>query len=70
MSYRELNMIDVKELLRRWAAGHSDRKIARVTGADRATVRRYIEAAQSLGLECGHEFSDAEVHEVTGATRA
>ena len=35
MSYRELSMIDVKELLRRWSAGHSNRKIARETGADR-----------------------------------
>ena len=24
MTYRELTMMDVKELLRRWAAGHSD----------------------------------------------
>ena len=70
MSYRELNMIDVKELLRRWAAGHSNRKIARETGADRATVRRYVEAAQLLGLECGHEFSDAEVHEVAQCVQA
>ena len=45
MSYRELNMIDVKELLRRWAAGHSNRKIARETGTDRATVRRYMRLA-------------------------
>ena len=37
MSYRELSMIDVKELLRRWAAGHSIRQIALATGADRAT---------------------------------
>lgn len=70
MSYRELTMIDVKELLRRWAAGHSNRKIAREMGTDRATVRRYIEAAQSLGLECGHEFSDAEAHEVAQCVQA
>ena len=41
MAYRELNMMDVKELLRRWSAGHSDRKIARETGTDRKTVSRY-----------------------------
>jgi hypothetical protein len=63
MSYRELSMIDVKELLRRWSAGHSNRKIARETGADRATVRRYFEVVRELGLECGHELSDAEVHD-------
>ncbi len=48
MSYRELTMIDVRELLRRWAAGHSDRKIARETGADRKTVGRYTAVAKSL----------------------
>ena len=37
MTYRELTMMDVKELLRRWAAGHSNRKIARETGTDRGT---------------------------------
>jgi response regulator of citrate/malate metabolism len=57
MSYRELTMIDVKELLRRWSAGQSNRKIARESGADRATVRRYVEIARELGLECGHEFT-------------
>ena len=70
MSYRELTMIDVKELLRRWSAGHSNRKIARETGADRATVRRYVEVAQTLGLQSGHEFSDAEVHEIAQRVQA
>jgi len=41
MSYRELSMIDVKELLRRSAAGHSIRRIARDTGTDRGTVAPY-----------------------------
>jgi transposase len=70
MSYRELTMIDVKELLRRWSAGHSNRKIARETGADRATVRRYVEVARELGLECSHELSDAEVHEIAQRVQA
>jgi hypothetical protein len=26
MAYRELSMMDVKEVLRRWSAGHSDRR--------------------------------------------
>jgi transposase len=70
MSYRELIMIDVKELLRRWSAGHSNRKIARETGADRATVRRYVQVARELGLEYGHEFSDDEVHEIAQRIQA
>jgi hypothetical protein len=50
MTYRELTMIDVREVLRRWAAGHSNRQIARETGADRDTVGRYVSAAQEAGL--------------------
>ena len=49
MSYRELSMIDVKELLRRWAAGHSYRQIARETGTDRAAAARYPRWPSSSG---------------------
>ena len=63
-------MIDVKELLRRWSAGHSNRKIAREAGADRATVGRYIDVLRELGLELGHEFTDAEVHEIAQRVQA
>jgi response regulator of citrate/malate metabolism len=58
MTYRELTMMDVKELLRRWAAGHSSRKIARETGTDRGTVSRYIAMAEALGLSRDRELTD------------
>ena len=45
MSYRELSMIEVKEVLRRREAGQGLREIARDTGLDRKTVRRYVQAA-------------------------
>lgn len=64
MTYRELNMIDVKELLRRWAAGHSDRKIGRDTGTDRKTVGRYTAVAKRLKLPRDRALTDEEVHEV------
>lgn len=64
MAYRELNMMDVKELLRRWSAGHSDRKIAREAGTDRKTVSRYTALAKQLGLARDRAPSDQEVHEV------
>lgn len=64
MTYRELSMIDVKELLRRWAAGHSDRKIGRETGSDRKTVGRYTTVAKELGLPRDRVLTDEEVHEV------
>jgi hypothetical protein len=64
MGFRELTMIDVKEVLRRWSAGQGDRKIGRETGTDRKTVARYTEAAEKLGIERGHELTDEEVNQV------
>lgn len=64
MPYRELTMIDVKEVLRRWSAGHGDRRIGREAGVDRKTVARYTEAAEHLGLNRGGEVTDEEVHGV------
>lgn len=64
MPYRELTMIDVKEVLRRWSAGHGDRKIGREAGVDRKTVARYTDAAKQLGLEPGRELTDEEVHQI------
>ena len=46
MTYRELTMMEVKEVLRRLAAGQGLRDIARQTGVDRKTVRRYADAAK------------------------
>ena len=63
-------MIDVKELLRRWAAGHSNRKIARETGTDRDTASRYIAVAEQLMLPRDRELSEAEIHEVAQRVQA
>jgi transposase len=51
MGFRELTMIDVRELLRRRQAGESARRAARECGADRKTVRRYYEAAAQCGAD-------------------
>src|SRR5687767_15814529 len=59
MSYRELTMIEIKEVLRRWAAEQSLHQIARETSLDRKTVRRYVQAAESLALARGAELDDA-----------
>src|SRR5579863_6675583 len=64
MAYRELTMMDVREVLRRWQAGQSARQIARETGFDRKTVRRYLRAAEACKLERGRELTEGEVHEV------
>jgi len=70
MSYRELTMIDVKEVLRRWTAGQSNREIAKATGVDRKTVARYVAMAKTLGVGSEHVFDDHAVHEVAQAVQA
>jgi transposase len=70
MSYRELTMIDVKEVLRRWQAGHSIRKIARETGMDRKTVARYLATVRELELPHDRELSEEEIHEVAQREQA
>lgn len=64
MSFRELTMIDVREVLRRWQAGQSVRQIGRESGTDRKTVARYIEAAKSCELTEASELTDGVVAEV------
>lgn len=64
MAYRELTMIDVKELLRRHRAGQAIRQIARETGIDRKTVRRYLDAAKACGLSPEHELGEEQVLEI------
>jgi transposase len=70
MTYRELSMIDVKELLRRWSARQSNRQIAADAGADRGTVGRYVDVAKELGFEPGHEFTEEQVHEIAQRVQA
>jgi transposase len=70
MSFRELTMIDVREVLRRSQAGQSARQIARETGTDRKTVARYVEAAKSCGLDPQSELTDALVAEIAQRVQA
>lgn len=63
MSFREITMQDVREVLRRHQAGQSARQIARETGLDRKTVGRYLEQAEEHGLEPQTAVTD----EVAGA---
>jgi transposase len=58
-------MMEVREVLRRLAAAQSLREIARATGLDRKTVRRYVEAASESGFVAGENaVSEAVVAEV------
>lgn len=50
MAYREVTMIEVKEVLRQWLSGLPRKAMARWVGLDRNTIRRYIQVAQQCGL--------------------
>lgn len=50
MAYREVTMIEIKEVLRQWLAGIPKKRIAAQLGVDPKTVRRYIGQAEALGL--------------------
>jgi transposase len=63
-------MIDVKEVLRRWQAGHSARRIHRETGVDRKTVARYMKWAAKLELPKEGELDDDDVHAVAECVQA
>ena len=64
MSYRELHMLDVVEVLHRWQAGQSARAISRAGVGDRKTVGRYIEAAKGAGVGVADEVTDDVVRGV------
>lgn len=64
VSFRELSMMDVKEIVRRWQARMGQREVARETGLDRKTVRRYYDVLDTLGVGRDVELDDALVHQV------
>jgi transposase len=53
MAYRELGVIEIREVLRRFCLGDTVRAIARGTGSDRKTVAKYVAAAVAAGLQRG-----------------
>lgn len=50
MAFREVSVVQIKEILRRWQKKESLRNISAAVGSDRKTVRRYVEAARGHGL--------------------
>src|SRR5689334_17300058 len=53
MAFREMGMVEVREIVRRWLAGDGIRAIARSTGMDRKTVRAYVRAVVASGIARG-----------------
>ncbi|HUP85637.1 MAG TPA: IS21 family transposase [Acidimicrobiales bacterium] len=50
MAFREVPVFEVREVLRLWLRGEGPRPIERLSGVNRKTVRRYVDAAVGLGL--------------------
>ena len=53
MAFREVTMVEVKEILRLWLMGTWKKRIAQQLGFDVKTVRRYLGIAKAHGLEQG-----------------
>ncbi|MBL0276938.1 MAG: IS21 family transposase [Anaeromyxobacter sp.] len=54
MAFREVMVLEVKEILRLWLAGAPKKRVAQQLGFDVKTVRRYLAAAKARGLEQAH----------------
>jgi len=50
MAFREVRVFEVREVLRLWLRDEGVRATERLAGVDRKTVRRYLSAAEELGL--------------------
>src|SRR5690348_12242069 len=50
MAYREVSVIEVREVLRSWLGGAGLRMVAAQAGVDRKTARRYVQAAEAAGV--------------------
>ena len=50
MAYREITMIEIKEVLRRWVSGIPKKRLAAQLGLDPKTVRRYVNEAENCGV--------------------
>jgi transposase len=63
-------MIEIREVIRRWQARQSLREMARETGLDRKTVRRYVAALEEQGVAPDAVLDDGLVHEVSKHVQA
>lgn len=72
MAFREVSVVQVREVLRRWLAGQGERPAARGADVDRKTARRYIAAGVQAGLERNgdeSQLTDELVGQVCEAVR-
>ena len=72
MSFREVSVVEVREVLRAWMAGVGLRTVAARAGVDRKTARRYVEAAEAVGVVRDGgvgQLSDGVIGEIVGLVR-
>jgi transposase len=50
MAFREVTMIEIREVVRQWLGGRGVKAVARAMGIDPKTVRRYVRAAERVGI--------------------
>jgi transposase len=50
MAFREVAVVEIREVLRAWLSGAGLRQVAAQAGVDRKTARRYVQAAVDAGL--------------------
>jgi transposase len=70
--FREVDVVEVREVLRGWLDGVGLRTVAARAGVDRKTARRYVQAALEAGLtrDCSPQALDDElIGVVVGAVR-
>ena len=70
--FREVRVFEVREVLRLWLRGEGLRAVERLAGVDRKTVRRYVTAAEELGLDRDggeEQLSDVFIGSVVEAVR-
>lgn len=72
MAFREVSVVEVREVLRAWLGGAGLRAVAGQAGVDRKTARRYVAAAEAVGVvrEGGEaQLTDEVIGQVVGAVR-
>jgi hypothetical protein len=72
MSFREVPVFEIREVLRLWLRGEGFRSIERLASVDRKTVRRYVVAGEELGLRRDggeDQLSDEFIGSVVEAVR-
>jgi hypothetical protein len=72
LSYREVCVEQVREVLRAWLDGAGLRTVAARAGVDRKTARRYVEAAEQLGVARDGgvgQLDDGVIGQVVGLVR-